>query len=98
MDIKRVIKEKGWTIARVAAEMKKPNGEKGLPQSALSQLIINGNPSYSKLQEIADIIGVSVSELVSDDNGITALVKQDGNYYHASTVEELEQIVKQLKK
>lgn len=67
MDIKKVIKKQGWTLERVAAEMKKPNGEKGLPQSSLSQLIINGNPSYLKLQEIANIIGVSVSELVADD-------------------------------
>lgn len=47
--------------------MKKPNGEVGLPQSALSQLIINGNPTFDKLQEIASIIGVSVSELVADE-------------------------------
>jgi len=67
MDIKKVIKQQGWTLERVAAEMKKPNGEKGLPQSALSQLIINGNPSYLKLQEIANIIGVTVSELVADE-------------------------------
>ena len=67
MDIKKVIKRQGWTLEKVAAEMKKPNGEKGLPQSSLSQLIINGNPSYLKLQEIASIIGVSVSELVADE-------------------------------
>lgn len=69
MDIKKVIKQHGFTLEKVAAEMKKPNGEKGLAQSALSQMITNGNPSYLKLLEIASIIGISVSELVSDEDG-----------------------------
>lgn len=68
MDVKKVIKEHGWTLERLASQMKKPNGEIGLPQSALSQLIINGNPTFDKLKEIADIIGISVSELVADEN------------------------------
>lgn len=68
MNIKKRIKEQGFTLADVAAKMKKPNGELGLPQSALSQLIINGNPSFLKMQEIADIIGISVSQLVADDD------------------------------
>lgn len=67
MNIRRVIKEQGWTLARVAAEMRKPNGEKGLSQAALSQLIINGNPTFDKLQEIADILGITVSELVREE-------------------------------
>jgi transcriptional regulator with XRE-family HTH domain len=67
MNIKKVIKSKGFTLGEVAARMKKPNGKVGLPQSALSQLIINGNPTFDKLQEIASIIGVSVSELVADE-------------------------------
>lgn len=67
MDIKKVIKEHGLTLGEVASKMKKPNGEIGLPQSALSQLIINGNPTFDKLQEIAAIIGISVSELVKDE-------------------------------
>lgn len=68
MNIKKVIKDCGFTLGEVASQMKKPNGEIGLPQSALSQLIINGNPTFDKLKEIADIIGISVSELVADEN------------------------------
>ena len=71
MNIKKVIKSKGFTLGEVAARMKKPNGEVGLPQSALSQLIINGNPTFDKLQEIASIIGVSVSELVADEKDVS---------------------------
>jgi hypothetical protein len=30
--------------------------------------LINGNPTYSRLEEIARIIGISVSDLVRDDD------------------------------
>lgn len=58
MDLKKTIKRQGFTLDGVAQEM-------GISKSAMSQ-IVNGNPTYSKLQEIANIIGISVSELVSD--------------------------------
>lgn len=66
MDIKKVIKEQGWTLERLAAEMpNKREGKKGVSQSSLSQLL-NGKTPLDRLQEIANIIGVSVSELVRD--------------------------------
>lgn len=64
MDIKKRIKERGMTIVQVAEKM-------GITQPSLSQ-IINGNPSFSKLCEIAEILGISVSELVSDDEASDA--------------------------
>ena len=73
MDIKKVIQRKGFTLASVAKQMKAPKkkGEVqkfGISLSALSQIVGGENPSYSKLKEIADIIGVSVSELVADES------------------------------
>lgn len=65
--IKNAIKKKGFTLEQVAAQMKKPDGSTGLAQSALSQMLANGNPSYNKLEEIASIIGISVSELLEDE-------------------------------
>lgn len=65
--IKNAIKRQGFTLEQVAAQMKKPDGSIGLAQSALSQMLANGNPSYNKLEEIAGIIGLSVSELLSDE-------------------------------
>ena len=65
MNIKKVIRTHGWTLERLAAEMKNRQGEKGISHAAVSQ-IINGNPTLDKLQEIASIIGVSVSELVAE--------------------------------
>lgn len=72
MDIKRVIKESGWTLERLAAEMTNKNGQKGISQPSVSQ-IVNGNPTLDKLQEIARIIGVPVSELVREE------AKEDAN-------------------
>lgn len=65
--IKNAIKRQGFTLEQVAAQMKKPDGSIGLAQSALSQMLANGNPSYNKLEEIAGIIGLSISELLSDN-------------------------------
>lgn len=66
MNIQKVIKAHGFTIASVAAKLKNSRGGIGISQGALSSTL-NGNPSIDKLQEIADIIGVSLSELVADE-------------------------------
>lgn len=75
MNIKKVIQSHGWTLAKLAAEMTGKNGGKGVSQPSISS-IINGNPSIDKLQEIANIIGVSLSELVADerDGGNTTII------------------------
>ncbi|MCR5334349.1 MAG: helix-turn-helix domain-containing protein [Bacteroidaceae bacterium] len=67
MNIKNVIKRHGWTLERLAAEMKGKDGKKGISQPSVSS-IINGNPTIDKLVEIASIIGISVSELVADED------------------------------
>lgn len=73
MNIKKVIKEKGWTMERLACEMTNKSGQKGISQASVSQ-IINGNPTLDKLQEIASILGISVSELVRDDENRTSFI------------------------
>lgn len=69
MDLKKVISERGWTLERLAAEMvntRSTTREKGVSQATVSQ-IINGNPTIDKLKEIASIMGISLSELVRDE-------------------------------
>lgn len=65
VDIKKVIQENGWTLERLAAQMTNKKGEKGVSHAAVSQ-IINGNPTLDKLKEIASIMDIPLSELVSD--------------------------------
>lgn len=67
MNIQKVIKKQGFTIKDVADKMYNTRENKvGVSQGSLST-ILNGNPTIDKLQEIASIIGVSVSELVADE-------------------------------
>ncbi len=97
MNIKKVIREHGWTLERLASEMKGKDGTKGISQPSVSS-IINGNPTLDKLQEIAQIIGVSLSELVADNNtSLTALVDYRGTLYRADSVRELEMVVEKIK-
>lgn len=79
MNIKKVIRDKGWTLDRLASEMSGKDGKKGISQPSLSS-IINGNPTINKLQEIASIIGVPLSELVADgDEPIQIVCPHCGN-------------------
>lgn len=57
-NIKNKIKECGFTTQQIAERL-------GISQQAVSQAI-NGNPTLSRLEEIAGAIGIPVSELVSD--------------------------------
>ena len=59
MDIKKVIKDHGYNSQKIAKAL-------NISQQAVSQAI-NGNPSLSRLQEIAGVLGIPVSELVADE-------------------------------
>ena len=57
MRVKELLKEQGMTAKELAARL-------GMTETGLSIAIgDNGNPSLKRLQEIADILGVSVPEL-----------------------------------
>lgn len=66
MNVQKKIKDYGFTIAEVADKMKNSRGGIGISQGSLSTAL-NGNPTIGKLQEIADIIGCSLPELVASD-------------------------------
>lgn len=59
MDIKAVLTSHGVTMKQVAEQL-------NISQQAVSQAI-NGNPSLSRLQEIARVVGIPLSELVADN-------------------------------
>jgi transcriptional regulator with XRE-family HTH domain len=58
-DIKKRIRECGFTTQQIAEKL-------NISQQAVSQAI-NGNPSLSRLEQIASAIGITVSELVADN-------------------------------
>lgn len=98
MDIKKVIKERGWTLERLASEMtNKREDKKGISQSSLSQLL-NGSTPLDRLQEIARIIGVPLSELVKDENQINGYIEVRGELKKVTSVEELKKLVAEIDK
>lgn len=60
IDLKKNIKAHGWTISRLAEAIK-------ITQPSLSKQLSEGTPSLIRLQEIANAIGISVSELVNEE-------------------------------
>lgn len=59
MDIKAIIKAKGFTIQEVADKI-------GVNRVTLT-LTLQGNPTYKKMKEIADAIGCDVMDFFKDE-------------------------------
>lgn len=59
MDIKSIIKEKGYTIQEVADKI-------GVNRVTLT-LTLQGNPTYKKMKEIAEAIGCNVADFFKDE-------------------------------
>lgn len=93
MDVKRVIKEKGYTLERVASSM-------GITRVTLAQNL-SRNPTVKTLQKIADVIGCSVGDFFSDEvsshSDFSAFVRCAGEHYHADTLDELEDIIGKIR-
>jgi transcriptional regulator with XRE-family HTH domain len=60
VDIKKKIKEHGWTLEKVGKEI-------GVTKSGMTQAV-SGNPTIKTLEAIAGVLGISVSELLRDDD------------------------------
>lgn len=91
LQIKEIIKAKGTSVQELADKM-------GISRVGLSQHI-NGNPSVEVLERIAGALGVEVSELFTSSNKdeITALIQHKNEFYKASTLVELENIIADIK-
>lgn len=100
MDIKSIIKEKGYTIQDVAKKM-------GVNRVTLT-LTLQGNPTYKKLKDIADAIDCDIVDFFRDETKnpstfqvtgegeLTALIQHKGDFYKATTIEELKKIVAEI--
>lgn len=96
MDIKKRIKDAGFSLEEVGRRMPKPMSQ----QSMSALLKDDGNPTINKLKDIAEIIGIPLSELVRDETStldFMALIKDGDRCYQALSLSELESIVEELK-
>lgn len=91
MDIKKVIKERGYTIEEVAKKM-------GISRVTLSQNM-SRNPTIGTLERIANAIGCKVVDFFQDEQApFSAIIKYNGELKEVTSVGELEKIVSELKK
>lgn len=60
---------------------------------------INGNPTVDTLSKIAKVLKVEIAELFPscDYEQLTALISHKGDFYKATTLKELEEIVEKIK-
>ena len=64
-DIKKKIKEHGWTLEKVGLEL-------GATKSTMTKYVsASGNPTLKTLTAIAGVLGISVSELLRDGDAPT---------------------------
>ena len=91
--IKRLIKEKGLTIAELAARM-----EPGISGPALSQ-VLNGNPTIEMLDRIAIALGVGIQDFFnSPNNEIWGVIEYKGKFHKVDNVERLKSILSDIEK
>lgn len=87
--VKELCKQKGLTITELAKKM-------DIKQESLSR-IINGNPTVSSLEKIANTLEVSIVELFEEKkDGFTALIDNNGVLYRVNDTEELKKLISEL--
>jgi len=90
--VKEICKERGLYMENLAEML-------GVTPNTLTRNI-NGNPTIETLQKIADALEVEIWELftsVATTEELTALVDHKGQLYKASSIEELENIIQEIK-
>lgn len=95
MRIKEVLKEKGWTYKMLADAL-------GISEQSVKKTLNSEHITTRTAKNIAEALEVpfwtlfvSREEVLGED--ITALVKCGDEYYHARTLDELEQVVETIR-
>lgn len=86
--IKELCKEKGITMKDIAVKLH-------INPVNLSASL-NGNPTLSRLVEVADILGVTVSELFVQEAAIIGYVEVQGRIYKICSKSDLVKLVKAI--
>lgn len=88
--IKEIAKAKGITMAEIADKM-------GINPVNLSSSL-NGNPTLNRLQEVADILGVDVSDLFSKEKqtDIYGFLEYNGKVYKISNIDDFNNLFKMV--
>ena len=92
--IKEIIKEKGMTMQQLAERL-------GIHRTNLSTSL-SGNPTLSRLEDIAIILDVKLTDLFKEDEGVKekkmmGFVEFDGEIFRINAVEDLVELLKKVK-
>lgn len=82
-DIKKYIKEHGSTISKVAEQI-------GITQGSLSLQIDRQTMSVKRAEQIANALGVTLSEMFADDDNINITCPHCGKVIHLNIAEKPE--------
>lgn len=94
--IKEIMNERGVTSAWLSEQV-------GISKVAVSNIITGkSSPSLDSILKIAEALKVDILSLIYGNskevnNDLTALIQHKGDFYKASTIEELEKIVSEIK-
>lgn len=85
--VKDLCKEKGITLAGMADQI-------GVSSSSLSQ-ILKGNPTLSKLQDIASALEVPITELFTDGSveELNGFVEYKGEVHKIRSIADLKELI-----
>lgn len=94
MDITKTIKDKGFSVSKVAEVM-------GINRVSLSTMI-NNNPTYKTMKQVADVIGANVSEFFEDEikkpkGDFAAYVRCNGIHWTADSLDEFNKVVEEVR-
>lgn len=92
--IKEILKERGMTMQQLSEEL-------GIHRTNLFTSL-SGNPTLSRLEEIAKILDVKVTDLFKEDEGVKekklmGFVEFDGEIFRINAVEDLEEVLNKVK-
>lgn len=93
--IELLIKEKGYNMTSFAEKMN---------TTRQNLYAILKSPSYPTLEKVAEALNVpmwelfvSPNDIISTNEDLTALIQHKGDFYKATTIAELENIVAKIK-
>lgn len=88
--IKEIARAKGITMNEIAEKM-------GINPVNLSSSL-NGNPTLNRLQEVADILGVDVSDLFSKEKqtDIYGFLEYNGKVYKIGNIDDFNNLFKMV--
>ena len=93
--IKEILKERGMTMQQLAEEL-------GIHRTNLSTSL-SGNPTLSRLEDIARILDVKVTDLFKGDSGgvkqkkIMGFVEYAGEIFRINSIEDLVDLLNKVK-